>query len=154
MPIDRYLIGSDGNVSYTINSSAQTLFKVNSYAATLSRFSADHTSFGDTGKRIRLGMLDLQGTLNCIIGVNTAGPGTASTVTTATSLFSSTQEGTNRPQLTLALYDAASTNDAKIVSNAAFSSFAFNSNASGEATCTVNFANADGAAPVVTWLVE
>lgn len=152
MAIDRYLIGSDGNVSYTINSSAQTLFKVNSYAATLSRFSADHTSFGDTGRRIRLGMLDLQGTLNCIIGVNTAGPGTASTVTTATSLFSSTQEGTNRPQLTLALYDAA--NDAKIVSNAAFSSFAFNSNASGEATCTVNFANADGAAPVVTWLVE
>ncbi len=152
MPIDRYLIGSDGNVSYTINSSAQSLFKINSYAATLSRFSADHTSFGDTGRRIRLGMLDLQGTLNCIIGINTGGPGTASTVTTATSLFSSTQEGTNRPQLTLALYDAA--NDAKIVSNAAFSSFAFNSNASGEATCTVNFANADGAAPVVTWLVE
>ena len=149
MPIDRYLLGSDGNVSYTINSTAQSLFKVNSYAATLSRFQADHTSFGDSGKRIRLGMLDLQGTLNCIVGVNSAA------TTTATSLFTSTQEGTAaRPAVTLTIYDSTGTNDAKIVSNAAFSSFAFNGNASGELTCTVNFANADGVAPVVTWLTE
>jgi hypothetical protein len=149
MAIDRYLIGSDGNVSYTINSVAQSLFKVNSFAATLSRFSADHTSFGDSGKRIRLGMLDLQGTLNCIVGVN------STATSTATSLFTSTQEGTAaRPAVTLTIYDGTGTNDAKIVSNAAFSSFAFNSNASGEMTCTVNFANADGSAPVVTWLTE
>lgn len=148
MAIDRYLVGSDGNVSYTINSTAQSLFKITSYAATLSRFAADHTSFGDTGKRMRLGMLDLQGTLNCIVGVN------STATSTATSLFTSTQEGTNRPALTLSIYDGTGTNDAKIVSNAVFSSFAFNSNAASEATCTVNFMNADGAAPVVTWLTE
>lgn len=148
MPIDRYLIGSDGNVSYTINGTAQSLLKVNSYAATLSRFQADHTAFGDTGKRMRLGMLDLQGTLNCIVGVN------STATSTATSLFTSTQEGTNRPAVTLTIYDGTGTNDAKIVSNAAFSSFAFNGNAAGELTCTVNFANADGAAPVITWLTE
>jgi hypothetical protein len=149
MPVDRYLIGSDGNVSYTINSVAQTFLKINSYAATLSRFEADHTSFGDTGKRMRLGMLDLQGTLNCIVGVN------STQTSTATCLFSSTQEGTTlRPQITLSLYEQTSTSDAKIVSNSVFSSFAFNSNAAGEMTCTVNFKNADGAAPVVTWLTE
>lgn len=148
MAIDRYLVGSDGNVSYTINSTAQSLFKITSYAATLSRFAADHTSFGDTGRRMRLGLLDLQGTLNCIVGVN------STATSTATSLFTSTQEGTNRPALTLSIYDGTGTNDAKIVSNAVFSSFAFNSNAASEATCTVNFMNADGAAPVVTWLTE
>lgn len=148
MAIDRYLVGSDGNVSYTINSTAQSLFRITSYAATLSRFAADHTSFGDTGRRMRLGLLDLQGTLNCIIGVNSAA------TTTATTLIGSTQEGTNRPALTLSIYDGTGTNDAKIVSNAVFSSFAFNSNAASEATCTVNFMNADGAAPVVTWLTE
>lgn len=149
MPIDRYLVGSDGNVSYTINTSTQSLFKVNSYAATLSRFAADHTSFGDTGRRIRLGMLDLQGTLNCIVGVN------STATSTATAIFDSIQNtSATRPALTLAIYDGTGTNDAKIVSNAAFSSFAFNSNAAGDATVTVNFQNADGAAPVVTWLTE
>jgi hypothetical protein len=152
MAVDRYLIGSDGTVIISLGASsaltAQTTFKVNSYAATLSRFEADHTSFGDTGKRIRLGMLDLQGTLNCIVGVsNTA-------TATATSIFTSTQEGTNRPTLSLSLYEQTSTSDAKIVSSTAFSSFAFNSNAAGEMTCTVNFKNADGVAPVVTWLSE
>ena len=149
MAIDRYLVGSDGNVSYTINTSTQALFKVNSYAATLSRFAADHTSFGDTGRRIRLGMLDLQGTLNCIVGVN------STATSTATALFDSIQNtSATRPALTLAIYDGTGTNDAKIVSNAVFSSFAFNSNAAGDATVTVNFQNADGAAPVVTWLTE
>jgi len=34
-----------------------------------------------------------------------------------------------------------------------FSSFAFNSSKTGDTTVTVNFENADGSAPVVTWLI-
>ena len=57
MAIDTYLIGNDGNVSYTINSSAQTFFKVQSFAATLSRPVSNLTAFGDTGQRKRLAIV-------------------------------------------------------------------------------------------------
>lgn len=152
MAIDTYLIGNDGNVSYTINTVAQTFFKVQSYAATLSRPISNHTSFGDTGQRKRLGMLDLTGSLNAIVGIDSAV--TTPSVTNTSILFLSSQDTTvTRPALTLTLYDGSSTADAKITSNAVFSSFAFNSNKTGDTTVTVNFENADGNAPVVSWLI-
>ena len=151
MAIDTYLIGNDGNVSYTINSSAQTFFKVQSFAATLSRPVSNQTAFGDTGQRKRLGMLDLTGSLNAIIGIDSTS-GTSSTHTNLI-LVSSQDTTATRPALTLTLYDGAGTSDAKITSNAVFSSFAFNSNKTGDTTVTVNFENADGTAPVVTWLI-
>lgn len=151
MPIDTYLIGNDGNVAYTINSGAQTFFKVQSFAATLSRPVSTLTAFGDTGQRKRLGMLDLTGSLNAIIGIDS----TAGTTSTHTNLIlvSSQDTTATRPALSLTLYDSTTTNDAKITSNAVFSSFAFNSNKTGDTTVTVNFENADGVAPVVTWLI-
>jgi hypothetical protein len=151
MPIDTYITGNDGNFSYTVNSVAQTLFKVRSYAANINRVVTDQTGFGDTGKRKRLGMLDLTGTLNATIGVDS----TAGTTTTSTAniMMSSQDTTSTRPAVTLTLYDAASTNDAKITGNCVFSSFAFNSDRNGDSTVTVNFENADGTAPVVTWLV-
>lgn len=151
MPIDTFITGNDGNFSYTVNSSAQTLFKVRSYGANISRVVTDQTGFGDTGKRKRLGMLDLTGTLNATIGIDS----TAGTTTTSTAniMMSSQDTTSTRPAVTLTLYDAASTNDAKITGNCVFSSFAFNSDRNGDSTVTVNFENADGTAPVVTWLV-
>lgn len=151
MAIDTYLIGNDGNVAYTINSGAQTFFKVQSFAATLSRPVSTLTAFGDTGQRKRLGMLDLTGSLNAIIGVDSTA-GTSSTHTNLI-LVSSQDTTATRPALSLTLYDSTTTNDAKITSNAVFSSFAFNSNKTGDTTVTVNFENADGVAPVVTWLI-
>lgn len=151
MAIDTFITGNDGNVAYTINSSAQSLFKVQSFAANLSRVVSDQTGFGDTGRRKRLGMLDLTGTLNAVAGIDS----TASPVTTGTAhIFMSSQDTTStRPAVTLTLYDGTGTNDAKIAANCVFSSFAFNSNRAGDSTVTVNFENADGSAPVVSWML-
>lgn len=153
MAVDTYLVGNDGNVAYgfgTGGTNTGTFFKVRSFAATLNRNVSELTAFGDSGKRKRLGMLDLTGTLNAIIGVDIS----ASATTTNTQLvLISTQDTTStRPAVTLTFYDG-STNDAKISSNAVFSSFAFNSDKGGDQTMTVNFENADGVAPVVTWLL-
>ncbi len=140
MAINTYVIGNDGNVTLA---DADEEFKVRSFAATLSRPSSDLTAFGDTGKRRRVGMLDLTGSLNAVIGVNTSG------VTNSASFYVSTATAA----LTLTLYDGTGTADAKIVANCVFNSFAFNSDKNGDATLTANFENADGAAPVVTWLI-
>lgn len=140
MAIDTYVIGNDGNV--TLSDAAEE-FKVRSFAATLSRPSSDLTAFGDTGKRRRVGLLDLTGSLNAVIGVNTAGAANTSSFFNATSTAA----------LTLTIYDATGTADAKIVANCVFNSFAFNSDKNGDATLTANFENGDGAAPVVTWLI-
>jgi hypothetical protein len=138
MAINTYLIGNDGNVTL---SSADEEFKVRSFAATLTRPSSDLTAFGDTGKRRRLGLLDLTGSLNAVMGVNSSASGST------TNFFVDTATAA----LTLTLFD--STNDSKIVANCTFNSFAFNSDKNGDATLTANFENADGAAPVVTWQV-
>lgn len=138
MAINTYLIGNDGNVTL---SSADEEFKVRSFAATLTRPSSDLTAFGDTGKRRRLGLLDLTGSLNAVMGVNSSASGST------TNFFVDTATAA----LTLALFDSA--NDSKIVANCTFNSFAFNSDKNGDATLTANFENADGAAPVVTWQV-
>jgi len=151
MPINTYVIGNDGNVSYVLNSTEQTFFKVQSYAATLQRPVSNLTAFGDTGQRKRLGMLDLTGSLNAVIGIDSTA-GTSSS-NTAIVLISSQDVTTTRPAISLSIYDTTSTNDAKITSNAVFSSFAFNSSKTGDTTVTVNFENADGVAPVVTWLI-
>ncbi len=140
MAINTYIIGNDGNVTLT---EAAEEFKVRSFAATLSRPSSDLTAFGDTGKRRRVGMLDLTGSLNAVMGIDATG------ATNTASFFVSTASAA----LTLTLFDAASTADAKIVANCTFNSFAFNSDKNGDATLTANFENADGAAPVVTWLI-
>jgi len=151
MAIDTYVIGNDGNVAYSLNSATQVFFKVQSYAATLQRPVSNLTAFGDTGQRKRLGMLDLTGSLNAVIGIDSTA-GTSST-NTAIVLISSQDVATTRPAISLSIYDTTSTNDAKITSNAVFSSFAFNSSKTGDTTVTVNFENADGSAPVVTWLI-
>jgi hypothetical protein len=151
MAIDTYVIGNDGNVAYSLNSATQVFFKVQSYAATLQRPVSTLTAFGDTGQRKRLGMLDLTGSLNAVIGIDSTG--STSTSNTAIVLISSQDVATTRPSVTLSIYDSTSTSDAKITSNAVFSSFAFNSSKTGDTTVTVNFENADGSAPVVTWLI-
>jgi len=151
MAIDTYVIGNDGNVAYSLNSATQVFFKVQSYAATLQRPVSTLTAFGDTGQRKRLGMLDLTGSLNAVIGIDSTA-GTSSS-NTAIVLISSQDVATTRPAISLSIYDTTSTNDAKITSNAVFSSFAFNSSKTGDTTVTVNFENADGVAPVVTWLI-
>lgn len=142
MAVSTYLVGNDGNVSFapaTATSNTVDLIKVRSFAANISRVSSDQTGFGDSGKRRRLGVIDLTGSLNGVPAV-----GTSSTTST---LF--TDSGSY--ELTLTPYDSTAT-DAKIVATVVFSSFAFNSDKNGDATVTANFENANGSAPVVTWL--
>lgn len=139
MAVSTYVIGNDGNVSI----GSVDVLKVRSFAATLQRVSSDLTGFGDSGRRRRLGMIDLTGSLTGVAGVGTT------TATTGTAVF----YGENTQYaLTLTIYDATTTADAKIAANVVFDQFSFNSDKAGDATVTANFANSDGAAPIVTWL--
>jgi hypothetical protein len=139
MPINTYLIGNDGAVTLT----SGTVVQVRSYAATLERPESDLTGFADTGRRRRVGMLDLTGSLSGVPAIDS----TAST--TSSSFFVSTATAA----LTLTLFDATTTTDAKIAANCIFNAFAFNVDKVGDSTLSCNFSNGDGAAPVVTWLV-
>ena len=154
MATSQYIIGNDGAV--TIGTETNDQMKVKSFAVTLSRNSSDLTAFGDTGKRKKLGLLDCTGSLNGIPLL-----GTAAGVTNSQSiLFYKTTYGasitatstTNTAVLTLKLFDDG-TAKAQIVSNVVFSSFAFNSDKSGDATVTASFENGDGNAPVLTWSI-
>jgi len=137
MAATTYIVGNDGDVTI----GTEDLMKVRSFAATLSRNSSDLTAFGDTGKRRKLGLLDLTGSFAGIPLVGTA------TNSAATSIFFSK---TATQTVTLKVYTDG-TNLGQIVSTAVFSSFAFNSDKSGDSTVTANFENANGSAPVLTW---
>ena len=145
MAVSTYVVGNDGNVSLAGPGTATTtvtIMKVRSFAANLSRVSSDVTAFGDTGKRRRLGIPDLTGTLNAVALVDSTGSTSTSTIFTDKESYA----------LTLTIFDGSGTSDAKIASTVVFNSFAFNSDKSGDATVTATFENGDGAAPVVTWL--
>ena len=141
MAIDTFVIGNDGNVTMPASGS---VFRVRSFAANLSRVESELTGFSDSGRRKRLGMLDLTGSLSGV-------PAVDSTASTTTALTSMIWMNTATQALTLTIYD--STNDARIAANCIFNGFAFNVDKTADSTVTCNFANADGAAPVVTWLV-
>jgi hypothetical protein len=159
MATSQYIIGNDGAV--TIGAETNDQMKVKSFAVTLSRNSSDLTAFGDTGKRKKLGLLDCTGSLN---GIPLLGSGTAITASNSTTgqslLFYKTTYGAsitatssvNTAVLTLKLFDDG-TAKAQIVSNVVFSSFAFNSDKSGDASVTASFENGDGNAPVLTWSI-
>lgn len=138
MAITTYAIGNDGAI--TLPSGAEVL-QVRSFAATLERVESEVTGFADTGRRKRLGMLDLTGSLTGVPGIGTA-------TNTATVFHSSSTAA-----LTLTIYDGSGTSDCKIAANCIFNGFAFNVDKTGDSTLTANFANADGVAPVITWLV-
>jgi hypothetical protein len=141
MAIDTFVIGNDGNVTMPASGN---VFRVRSFAANLSRVESELTGFSDTGRRKRLGMLDLTGSLSGV-------PAVDSTASTTTALTSMIWMNTATQALTLTIFD--STNDARIAANCIFNGFAFNVDKTADSTVTCNFANADGVAPVVTWLV-
>lgn len=138
MSATTYVVGNDGDVTI---SGSDDLFKVRSFAATLSRNSSDITGFGDTGKRRKLGLLDLTGSF---AGLPMIGTATSSVATSI--MFSKTAT----QSITLKIYTDG-TNLGQIVATCVYSSFAFNSDKSGDATVTANFENASGTAPVLTW---
>lgn len=136
-----YIIGNDGDVS--LGTSITNKIKVRTFAATLARSESDLTGFGDSGRRRRLGMLDLTGSFTGSLEVNDTG-------TTNTAVMFN-QTGTTA--IVLGLFDGTATNDCRIAANCIVNNYAFASDKTGDVTITANFANADGAAPVVTWLV-
>jgi hypothetical protein len=136
-----YIIGNDGDVS--LGSGITNKIKVRTFAATLARSESDLTGFGDSGRRRRLGMLDLTGSFTGSLEVNDAG-----TTNTAV-MFNQT----STTAIVLGLFDGTATNDCRIAANCIVNNYAFASDKTQDVTITANFANADGAAPVVTWLV-
>lgn len=156
MAVDTFLVGNDGNFSYSIGTTVQTLFKVRSFAATLQRPVSDLTAFGDTGRRKRLGLLDLTGSLTAVVGVDSTGSANTATIFSSSQDYLGTVVTNNTNpivSLTLAEDVGTTTNDAKIVADVVFSSFAFNSAKDGDTQMTVNFENCSGVAPVVTWVI-
>jgi hypothetical protein len=141
MPISTYLCGNDGSV--TLPAGGEVI-QVRTFAATLERVESDTTGFSDTGRRRRLGMLDLTGSLTGVPGVGTV---TTSAATSCVFLQTATAA------LTLNLFDGSGTSDAKISANCIFNGFAFNVDKTGDSTLTCNFSNGDGTAPVISWLV-
>lgn len=136
-----YIIGNDGDVS--LGSGITNKIKVRTFAATLARSESDLTGFGDSGRRRRLGMLDLTGSFTGSLEVNDAG-------TTNTSVMFNQTDTT---AIVLGLFDGTATTDCRIAANCIVNNYAFASDKTGDVTITANFANADGGAPVVTWLV-
>lgn len=158
MAVDTFLVGNDGNVTISVGGTTSSVMKVNSFTLGLNRAVSVLTGFGDTGGRRRLGMLDASGTLNGFAGVDS----TAATTTAVSVLFvnqfnavatNATNATNSIPEVTLTLFDAATTNDAKLVSKSVLYNWSFNSTKTGDSTLTCNFDNADGVAPVLTWLV-
>ena len=139
-----YVIGNDGAV--TLPTAGSNVLHVRSFAATISRVESDLTGFGDTGKRRRLGIVDLTGSLNGAPNVDATG--SVSTDVTSAWLMSEATAA-----LTLSIFEQTSTADAKIAANCVFNGHAFNVDKNGDSTLTCNFSNADGLAPVVTWVV-
>lgn len=154
MAIDTYIVGNDGNVTISIGGTTSSVMKVNSFTLGLNRAVSVLTGFGDTGGRRRLGMLDASGTLNGFAGVDS----TASAATTVALPFvnqfnAATTNATNSiPEVTLSLFDGTGTNDAKLVTKAVLYNWSFNSTKTGDSTVSCSFDNADGVAPVLTWL--
>ena len=152
MAIDQYIVGNDGDVSFSIGGTAQSFMKVTTFTANLSRNVSVITGFGDTGGRRRLGMLDLTGTLSGVAGV---GIGTVSTSTQNIYIQDFSNPLTNNTnhmvQATLSLYKSGTT-EAKIVAKCVLYNWSFNSAKAGDSTLSCNIENADGVAPVVTWL--
>lgn len=151
MAVNTYLVGNDGNVSITKGTNEQTIMKVQSYSANLSRVSTDLTGFGDAGRRRRLGIIDLTGSMNAVIGLDTTTSSNTATFFTDTNDWVA---ATSTVTVSLIFWTGtAATNQAKIVSTAQFSQYSFSSNKTGDATVSATFENANGSAPVVTWYI-
>lgn len=156
MAVDTYLVGNDGNVTISVGGTTSSLMKVNQFTLNLTRAVSVLTGFGDSGGRRRLGMLDATGTLSGFAGIDSS----AATTTALSNIFvnrfensAATNTTNSIPEVTLTLYDASTTNDAKLVSKALLSNWSFNSAKTGDTAVSCNFDNADGVAPVLTWLV-
>lgn len=131
-----YLVGNDGAV--TLPASHGMNVKV--WAANLTRVSSDVTAFGDTGKRRRLGIVDVTGSLsgtpfyaaaNSSAGIDVAQAGG----TLVLSLSGQTSGATGAYLSMTCLFDT----------------FAMNVDKNGENTLTMNYQLSGGAAPTVVW---
>lgn len=155
MAVTTYLVGNDGDVSIgiagTAASNLQTLIKVSNYSCNLSRVSTDLTGFGDTGRRRRLGIIDMTGSVSGALAID------QTTTANTSSFFVSTMDPnatSTACTVSLAFWTGtAATTQAKIVGTVVFSQFAFGNNKMGDATISGNFENANGTAPVVTWYI-
>ena len=127
-----YLVGNDGAVSLP----AAHGMNVKVWAATLTRVSSDITGFGDTGKRRRLGIVDVTGSLSGTPFYGGTGNSAGMDVAQA--------GGT----LVLSLSGATSgTASAAYISM----SFALNVDKNGESSLTMNYQLSGGAAPTIVW---
>ena len=132
-----YLVGNDGAVALP----AAHGMNVKVWAATLTRVSSDITGFGDTGKRRRLGIVDVTGSLSGTPfyggSGNSAGMDVAQAGGTLVLSLSGATSGT-----VAAAY---------ISMSCVFDQFALNVDKNGESSLTMNYQLSGGAAPTIVW---
>ena len=132
-----YLVGNDGAVALP----AAHGMNVKVWAATLTRVSSDITGFGDTGKRRRLGIVDVTGSLSGTPfyggSGNSAGMGEAQAGGTLVLSLSGATSGT--------------VSAAYISMSCVFDQFAMNVDKNGESSLTMNYQLSGGAAPTIVW---
>lgn len=132
-----YLVGNDGAVALP----AAHGMNVKVWAATLTRVSSDITGFSDTGKRRRLGIVDVTGSLSGTPFYGGSGNSAGMDVAQA--------GGT----LVLSLSGATSgtVSAAYISMSCVFDQFALNVDKNGESSLTMNYQLSGGAAPTIVW---
>ena len=132
-----YLVGNDGAVALP----AAHGMNVKVWAATLTRVSSDITGFGDTGKRRRLGIVDVTGSLS----------GTPFYSGTNTSAGMDVAQAGGTLVLSLSGVTSGTVSAAYISMSCVFDQFALNVDKNGESSLTMNYQLSGGAAPTIVW---
>ena len=132
-----YLVGNDGAVSLP----AAHGMNVKVWAATLTRVSSDITGFGDTGKRRRLGIVDVTGSLS----------GTPMYGGTGNSAGMDVAQAGGTLVLSLSGATSGTASAAYISMSCVFDQFALNVDKNGESSLTMNYQLSGGAAPTIVW---
>ena len=132
-----YLVGNDGAVALP----AAHGMNVKVWAATLTRVSSDITGFSDTGKRRRLGIVDVTGSLS----------GTPFYAGSNTSAGMDVAQAGGTLVLSLSGATSGTVAAAYISMSCVFDQFALNVDKNGESSLTMNYQLSGGAAPTIVW---
>ena len=135
-----YLVGNDGAVALP----AAHGMNVKVWAATLTRVSSDITGFGDTGKRRRLGIVDVTGSLSGTPFYGGTGNSAGMDVAQAGGTLVLSLSGQTATT-------TSATSAAFISMSCVFDQFALNVDKNGESSLTMNYQLSGGAAPTIVW---
>lgn len=134
-----YLTGNDGSVTWPTTWGVATL--LNTWSASFSRTATDVTAFGDTGKRRKLGILDITGSCGGHMQSNVANSEPGSDLIDGDDLNGSQ----------LILISSSVSTVCSFQFTAVLSQMQINVDKMGDSTASFNFEISNGTLPVVSW---